>query len=173
MLRASLQVLAENGFSGLTVERICALAAVPKATFYLRWSSPTEAALAALRVRNSHVILDDSGDLPSDLFAFMKKLIAVHCDPLMGASRNFFATEARIRPDIAAALRELGLERRARERQALDAAIRRRGYDARVSADLILNVLNGVANNVTLDWQVSDVEITALIAALLGPPPRA
>jgi AcrR family transcriptional regulator len=169
MLRAALEVLAENGFSGLTVERICAAAKVPKATFYLRWSAPIETTLEALRVHNRDIVLVDSGDLQADLFDFMKKLIALHHDPVMGACRSFFATEARVRPEIAAALRESGLARRARERAALEAAIQGQGYRPRVGADLILNVLNGVAQNATLEWRASDEEIHGLIAALLGP----
>ena len=37
---AALTVLARHGFSGLTLERVCTEAQVPKATFYRRWDNP-------------------------------------------------------------------------------------------------------------------------------------
>jgi AcrR family transcriptional regulator len=170
MLRASLEVLAEKGFSGLTVERICAAAAVQKGTFYRRWAGPLDAALEALRIHNRHVVLEDTGDLTADLLTFAKKVISLHRDPLMGACRSFFATEARIRPEIAAALRDSGHARRARECAAIDAAMRRHGYRDGLGADLILNVINGVAYNATLDWISEDAELRRLIGAMLGAP---
>jgi AcrR family transcriptional regulator len=174
MLSASLAVLAQNGFSGLTVEGICARAGVPKATFYRRWSAPIEAALDALKIYNRHVVLEDTGDLAADLHDLVRKLIHLHHDPVMGACRAFFATEARVRPEIAEALRDAGSARRNREREELDARLRRAGYDGRLHADLILNIANGIAYNTTLGWDVSDEEIAALVATLLvtEPAPR-
>jgi AcrR family transcriptional regulator len=171
MLSASLEVLAENGFSGLTVEAICARAGVPKATFYRRWSAPIEAALDALKIYNRDVVLDDTGDLAADLYELMRKLIRLYHDPVMGACRAFFATEARVRPEIADALREAGGARRKREREDLDARLRRAGYAGRLHADLILNVANGVAYNTTLGWNVDDGEVAALVATLLASAP--
>jgi AcrR family transcriptional regulator len=171
LLRASLEVLAEGGFSGLSVEKICARAQVQKLTFYRRWSSPIDAALEALKVFDRPLVLDDTGDLAADLQGLLKKAIALYRDPLMGACQKFLTTEASIRPEIASALRELGEIRRTREVAELEARMRRERYGARLGAELIHDVIFSVSTGMFAQSRsLSDNEVAALITTLLGPP---
>jgi AcrR family transcriptional regulator len=164
-----LNALAEDGFPGLNVDRICARAGVPRGSFYRRWSTAVEAVLDALTLHTGDIALEDSGDLPGDLFIYMKKLIAMHADPIAGVCRAFMATEARIRPDVTAALIQSGREKVERDRAQLEAAMRRQGFNGPLHADLVLSAVHGVAVNTVAYWRVSDSDIKALIASLLGP----
>jgi AcrR family transcriptional regulator len=168
ILRAALDALAEDGFPGLNVDRICARAGVPRASFYRRWSAPVEAVLDALRRNTRDFVLEDTGDLAADLFTYTKKVIALHADPIVGVCRAFMATQARIRPDIAAALGQSGRDKLETDRADLEAAMRRQGFRGPLTAELVLNAIHGVAFNTVADWQVADDDLKALIAALLG-----
>lgn len=46
---AAVQVLARQGFSGLTLDRVCAEAGVTKATFYRRWETSSRSRGATCR----------------------------------------------------------------------------------------------------------------------------
>lgn len=170
---AVLDVLAEHGFSGLTLDKICARAGVPKATFYRRWSTPAEAAMSAVQASYQEVMFQDTGDAAGDLRAFLAKLVAVNSDPLAGACRNLLLAEFSGRKELAAQLVEMGLARRASNRAMLNQALARQGLAGALDGGLILNLLNGLAYNITsLDWPVPEPDLEALIARLLGAAPR-
>jgi AcrR family transcriptional regulator len=171
ILRAALDALAEDGFPGLSVDRICARAGVPRGTFYRRWSTPIEAVLDALTHFTGDIALEDTGDLAGDLLVYMKKLIAMHADPIMGVCRAFMATEARVRPDVTAVMVRSAREKLERDRDRLAAAMRRQGFNGPLHADLVLNAVHGVAINTVAHWRVSDDEMRTFIATLLGGAP--
>jgi AcrR family transcriptional regulator len=168
ILRAALDVLAEDGFSGLSVDRICARAGVPRGSFYRRWSTPIEAVLDALTLFTGDIALEDTGDLAGDLLAYMKRLIAMHADPIMGVCRAFMATEARVRPDVTAALVRSGREKVERDRDRLAAVMLRQGFSGPLHADLVLNAVHGVAINTVAYWRLTDDDMKVFIATLLG-----
>jgi AcrR family transcriptional regulator len=171
---AVLDVLAEHGFSGLTLDKVCARAGVPKATFYRRWSTPAEAAMCAVQPSSEEVMFQDTGDAAGDLRVFLDKLIAVNSDPLAGACRNLLLAEFSGRKELAAQLVEMGLARRASNRTTLNQALARQGLADGLDGGLVLNVLNGLAYNITtLDWPVAEPDLEALIARLLGSGSRA
>ena len=64
---AIVDVLAEQGFSGFTVEEVAARAGVGKATIYRRWSTKEELVLAAAERVMVHVEPPDTGSLRDDL----------------------------------------------------------------------------------------------------------
>jgi AcrR family transcriptional regulator len=171
ILRAALDVLGEDGFPALNVDRICARAGVPRNSFYRRWSLPVEALVDALKAHTSDFVLEDTGDLAADLFVYMKRIIALHADPIVGVCRAFVAAEARIRPDVAGALNRSGREKIDRDRKDLEAAMQRQGFSGPLSAGLVLNTVHGVAFSTVGDWEISDSDMKALIATLLGRTP--
>ena len=99
---AVLQVLAENGFSGLTIEKICVRAQVPRATFYRRWANPTEAVADAFNDAVVHRALPDTGDVVEDLVHLFMGMVAQYTDPVLGACMSFIIPEARLKPDLLA-----------------------------------------------------------------------
>lgn len=76
ILEATIEVLAEVGFSGLTMDLVAAQAKAGKATLYRRWPSKAELVLDAVtRMKQSQVDLaqmPDTGTLRGDLLALFK-----------------------------------------------------------------------------------------------------
>jgi AcrR family transcriptional regulator len=168
------RVLASQGFSGLTLDRICAEAPVTKATFYRRWDSPTECVLDALVEVWSDAEFVDQGDVARDLEAFAGKLIGLYSHPVLGRCMLAVQTERAVNPAVFAAINAAGLQRRARSTATLQGALSQMPQPPALSANMILDALNGVARNIEgLSWPVSDDELRALIGALLSPGPSA
>jgi AcrR family transcriptional regulator len=76
ILEATIEILAEAGFDGMTMDMVAARAKAGKATMYRRWSSKTELVRDALTWMNrNHLELDllpDTGTLRNDLLALLK-----------------------------------------------------------------------------------------------------
>jgi AcrR family transcriptional regulator len=76
ILEAVIDILAEAGFDGTTMDMVAARAKTGKATVYRRWSSKVELVRDALTWMNrNHLELDllpDTGTLRSDLLALLK-----------------------------------------------------------------------------------------------------
>lgn len=74
--RVALETLAEHGFSGLTLEKVCTRAKIPRATFYRRWATPEALVSDAFNERFETGVLESTGDLARDLELFAGKLVA-------------------------------------------------------------------------------------------------
>ncbi len=76
LLDAALEVLAEVGYDGMTMDMVAVRAKAGKATVYRRWPSKAELVLDAVaRMKHSQVDLDrlpDTGTLRGDLVALIK-----------------------------------------------------------------------------------------------------
>jgi AcrR family transcriptional regulator len=76
ILEAALDVLAEEGYDGMTIDMVAARARAGKATLYRRWPSKTELVLDAVACMKSNDIdladLPDTGTLRGDLLAQIK-----------------------------------------------------------------------------------------------------
>ncbi|WP_286917220.1 MULTISPECIES: TetR/AcrR family transcriptional regulator [Pseudomonas] len=76
ILDATIEVLAESGYDGMTMDMVAARAKTGKATVYRRWSSKAELILEAVtHLKRSQVDLDrlpDTGTLRGDLLALFK-----------------------------------------------------------------------------------------------------
>jgi AcrR family transcriptional regulator len=174
LTQTAIAVIAESGFSGLTVDAICARAGVHKTTFYRRWANADEAGIEALRTHYRDAAFEDTGDLPADLVRYLARQVELNSDPLGGACKKFFLAEASVRPKLATALSEITLNLRATNIQRLSGALQRQGSTRHLDAEVILITLTGVAFNLTsIGWSLTADQISALIAALLRPAPIA
>jgi AcrR family transcriptional regulator len=76
ILDAALEVLAETGYDGMTIDMVAARARAGKATLYRRWPSKAELvidAIACLKKGEYHLAnLPDTGTLRGDLIAMIK-----------------------------------------------------------------------------------------------------
>jgi AcrR family transcriptional regulator len=72
ILSATLELLAETGYSGLTVEGVATRAGVGKATIYRRWPSKLPLVIEAFR-RLPAMEEVDTGDLVSDLQKMLRE----------------------------------------------------------------------------------------------------
>jgi AcrR family transcriptional regulator len=78
ILDAALEVLAETGYDGMTIDMVAARAKAGKATLYRRWPSKAELIIDAVacmkRNENDLSHLPDTGSLRGDLIALIKPL---------------------------------------------------------------------------------------------------
>jgi len=76
ILDAALDVLAETGYDGMTIDMVAARAKAGKATLYRRWASKPDLVLDAVACMKSNDIdydaLPDTGTLRGDLVAMIK-----------------------------------------------------------------------------------------------------
>lgn len=120
ILEATLTLLAEHGYTGLTTDAIAATAGVSKATIYRRWSSKQQVVLAAVGSLANRVPAPDTGDLRRDLTAIADGLAAVFSAPATGRLVGALVERLLHDEEMAAALRGGFLtERRAAARTAM------------------------------------------------------
>ncbi|MFC4506888.1 MULTISPECIES: TetR/AcrR family transcriptional regulator [Streptomyces] len=73
LLEATLAVLAESGYGGLTTGAVAARAGVSTATLYRRWSSKEELVIAAAATRAEELVQQpDTGSLEGDLRTLLR-----------------------------------------------------------------------------------------------------
>jgi len=100
ILQAALDVFAEAGYAGVSIDGVAARAGVGKATIYRRYSSKAELIVEAVRCGASvDDRLPDTGDLRADLTSMMQPLI----DRLRGDDAKLlttFAVERQREPEL-------------------------------------------------------------------------
>ena len=141
ILDATLELVAQVGIAGLTVDAVAHRAGVGKATIYRRWNSK-EAML--LEAWNSCVVIDhvpDTGSLRSD----MELLFAAkdHKVPAEAMKRIFpqLIAAAKVNPDVADTYRAFVEQRRLPMRAVLERGIERGELSRTVDLDLIQDLL--------------------------------
>src|SRR5260370_18750172 len=72
IIDATLELLAEEGFQGLSIEAVAARAGVGKTTIYRRWSSKEELVMEAIRQVQIDVPVMDTGNFRNDLAALLQ-----------------------------------------------------------------------------------------------------
>lgn len=133
---ATLELLVELGYAGLSVERVAARAGVGKASIYRRWDTKLDLVMDAVVQRcQEHVVSPDTGALRSDLREMFGALVAKFRRD--GDVMHAFVAEQRRHPELAASFRSMFLdERRAAMRSVLERAVVR--GELPVDADLEL-----------------------------------
>ncbi len=74
ILEAALEVLAESGYDGMTIDMVAARAKAGKGTLYRRWASKGELVVDAVACmkRGQYDVVPDTGTLRGDLVAMIK-----------------------------------------------------------------------------------------------------
>lgn len=116
ILDAALDVLAETGYEGMTIDMVATRARAGKATLYRRWSSKSELVLDAvgwLKSRDlDHATLPDTGTLRGDLVAMIKAPNLRESERKLKVMAGIVSMIARS-PELAAAAHEAVVEPRA------------------------------------------------------------
>src|SRR4051812_1829696 len=77
VMSATLEVFAQHGYAGLTIEAVALLAGVNKTTVYRRWPSKVELLGAALvSLRDEEPEPPDTGSLREDLLQLLRQAAA-------------------------------------------------------------------------------------------------
>ena len=117
ILDAALDVLAETGYDGMTIDMVAARAKAGKATLYRRWASKSELVLDAVAcMKVSDVDLTsppDTGTLRGDLVALVKSPTIRESERKLKVMAGIVSMIARD-PELASAAQEALVEPRAR-----------------------------------------------------------
>ena len=141
ILQAALDVFAEEGYAGVSIDGVAARAGVGKATIYRRYSSKAEMIVEAVRCGAAvDDRLPDTGDLRADLASMMQPLI----DRLRGDDAKLltmFAVERQRDPELQEQFQRSVIgKKREHIRHLVEAAIERGELPATADVELIAEV---------------------------------
>jgi AcrR family transcriptional regulator len=143
ILAAAVDLLAERGWEGLSIEALAARARVGKATIYRRWSGKEEVVIAALERFVSEFRHSDGGSLRDDLLVLLGDAAAQYQSP-DGRLLAALASAMEQSEDLAAAVRLNFLEPRRENVKTILIRARERGeLDPDADLDLIHDLLAG------------------------------
>jgi AcrR family transcriptional regulator len=123
---ATLAELAENGYTGLSLERIARRAGVNKTSLYRRWGTRDQLVLEAMLERTGkHVPVPDTGSLRKDLLALATTAAANASTPEVAAMARAVAADSPRDGKLAAASKRFWAERLALDGVIVERAIER------------------------------------------------
>ena len=141
ILQATLELLAEGGYSALTVEGVATRAGVGKATIYRRWSSKLPLVVEAFSQLPAFEEVD-TGDLVNDLEKMLRDYLQLfHATPLAAVMPSLVGERAH-NPELSEVLDPVLKGRRQPLLRALERGVERgelrSDLDLELAADLIV-----------------------------------
>jgi AcrR family transcriptional regulator len=101
IIDATLELLAEEGFQGLSIEAIAARAGVGKTTIYRRWSSKDELVIDAISEVQVNLSMVETGNFRNDLMALFKTAYqGMTANPFLGRLVGKIIGEYQNNPEI-------------------------------------------------------------------------
>ncbi|MCG5219389.1 TetR/AcrR family transcriptional regulator [Streptosporangium sp. KLBMP 9127] len=144
IFRATLAMLAEKGYEGLTVEGVAERSGVNKTTIYRWW--PSKSALLGAALLESDLLefdAPDTGTLHGDLVALTRQIVTLLTEP-PAADIAVAALGAAVRtPELASSARTFFAERFARESVIFERARERDELPVHADPLLIMDLLAG------------------------------
>ena len=175
ILEAAIDVLAESGFDGMTIDMVAARAKAGKATIYRRWPSKADLVLDAVACMKAADLaperLPDTGTLRGDLVAMIRPRSIEEGERklrIMGGLFGMISTS----PELATAVHEAILEPRlAVNRLFLQRAVDRGEISADRDIELLARVASGMAAfRMLVEQKPLDAEyLTSLIDHVILP----
>jgi AcrR family transcriptional regulator len=149
ILQATVELLAERGLSGMSIEEVASRAGVGKAAIYRRWSSKGTLALDAFVAEfREQQPLPDTGTLRGDLLAALRAWVKAVTRTPMGRLLSGLIGEAQHDPALSAGWRDRVLEPlRTQHRIMLDRAIDRGEIAASTDKEVVLDLFFGAAQH--------------------------
>lgn len=145
VLAAAAEILAQDGYTGLTMERVAGRSGVAKTTLYRQW--PTKAALCMdlyLEHAGRELRDPDTGDVAKDLKALVNAVVRLQTRTVAGPAFLGLIAEAQINPSSREAfLAEFAQRRREITRKVLRRAVERGQVRADIDLDLVIDTLGG------------------------------
>ncbi len=145
VLSAAAQILREEGYSGLTMERVAAESGVAKTTLYRAW--PTKAALCMtlyLREADRELHVPNTGSVESDLRYIANQVVYLQTRTVAGPAFRGLIAEAQLNPSSREAfLAEFAHRRRRVTQTVLRRAIGRGQLRPGTDVDLFIDALGG------------------------------
>ncbi|MDR6906221.1 AcrR family transcriptional regulator [Agromyces sp. 3263] len=175
ILDAAIDVLAESGFDGMTIDMVAARAKAGKATIYRRWPSKADLVLDAVACMKAADLdperLPDTGTLRGDLVAMIRPRSIEEGERKLRIMGGLFGLISSS-PELATAVHEAILEPRlAVNRLFLRRAVDRGEISANRDIELLARVASGMAAfRMLVEQQPLDAEyLTSLIDHVILP----
>jgi AcrR family transcriptional regulator len=144
ILDAAIELFADAGYEGFTVEAVAARAGVGKATVYRRYPGKLDLVVAACRARaDVGRAAPDTGSTRGDLDAIVEGLIGTLTSTPLGRAVPMLVAEAARVPELDAQHQVIVAEKRSRTRVVVDRAIERGDVRADVDPDLVIDACVG------------------------------
>lgn len=143
ILAATVELLGECGYQGLTMEGVAARASVGKATVYRWWSGKGDLVLEALHERAPLEPVPDTGDARADLRAAVRTAIATMTELPTGAVIPPLAADVMHDPASSERFRDFFRPRRASVLRILHRAAERGDLPRDVDAELLFDLYAG------------------------------
>jgi len=143
IMLASVEVLAEKGPAGFTVDAVAARAGCGKATIYRRWPSRANLLLDTAHRMGLEPALVDTGSLRDDLVQIMTQLGTKLRDTPAGRILPGVIAEAAVNPEMREVLGRFIRDRRSRPREAVQRGVDRGELPPDTDVELLLDVLGG------------------------------
>ncbi|MBW2698280.1 MAG: TetR/AcrR family transcriptional regulator, partial [Deltaproteobacteria bacterium] len=142
ILDATLELLAEVGFSALTVEGVATRAGVGKATIYRRWPSKLPLVVEAFGQLPAMEEVD-SGSLAEDLKKMLRSYIEAFNNTALSVVLPSLAGERAHNPEFAKVFEPVSIDRRIPLIRAFERAVERGEIDAGVDLDMASDLVVG------------------------------
>ena len=145
ILDAAREMLAEDGFADLALERVAARAGVGKATIYRRWASKEALALdLLLQLAAPHAAIDDTGDTRAELLVAVTDAIRAVTDTPFGPVIRALLSQIALNPELGDPFRAGVVQgRRDQVRGVIARGVARGDLRPDVDADLATELLIG------------------------------
>ncbi|UNU42301.1 TetR/AcrR family transcriptional regulator [Sphingopyxis sp. YF1] len=166
--RSAVAILGEQGFAGLSINRICQHAGIPRPTFYRRWPSAVAALVDAFNDRFDDALLVDSGDAKADLLDFAVRVRNRYDDPVVGTCLPAIYETRRAAPGLIAPIIDAQRQRRKANVATLARALGEQGI-APVLTPFEINfaITAAIDQGYLADRPVTDDFLERLVTALL------
>ena len=140
---ATREILAEEGYAGLTIEGVAARAGVGKATVYRRWPGKVELVVDVIsETAAEQVPIPDTGSTRGDLVVLVRTIIDVLTTTNAGAITAAMVAECSRNPELAHAFRTgFVAVRRAAVVDLIERGVARGDLRPDVDRDLIVDLL--------------------------------
>jgi len=144
IIQATLELLLEHGYRGLTMEQVRARSGVGKATLYRRYGSKQELVTAVVRHINQDIPLPDTGTVRDDILAVVGSVFAAAARVGAATFMPRMLAESAGDPEMQAIFYEnLVAPRRAVMAEVLRRGVERRELRADLDVELAIDVLTG------------------------------
>ena len=143
ILRAALDLMAEHGVGGLTVDAVAARAGVGKQTIYRHWGSRARLVHDAIACTNDPLVEPDTGSLRGDLEALVAQLARFLSNPDTGRVFPSMLEAAERDPELAELRQAHADKKRDAFRRVLARAADRGEVDAELDVEAAIDLVVG------------------------------
>jgi AcrR family transcriptional regulator len=142
--QAAIEVLADKGPGGFTVDEVAARAGCGKATIYRRWPSRANLLLDTAHSMGLEPERVDTGSVRDDLVRLITQLATKLRDTPAGRIMPGVIAEASVNPEMRQVLSAFVRDRRERPREVVERAVARGQLPAGTDVELVLDLVGAV-----------------------------